>query len=300
MTSRKTVYYCVLCGGWAAFLAWFVIAAAALDGLESDMLFAGAVGGITGLLISAALGILDSLLNASPNQRMARVLTAMFFGCVGGIISGILCDLLTKISPFLRFLGWAIFGAALGATINIYDLIQAVLSGKPFGLAARKLKYGIIGGALGSAAGLVFSLLDLVGLRDSAPRFSLAISLVILGSFLGLLVGLAQIILKETWIRVESGFRPGRELVLAKAETTLGRAESCDLGLFDDPSIDRLHARILRQGSSFLLEDTGSEGGTFLNNRRVTQPTRLYAGDFIRLGGSVLMFGERPKSIPTR
>ncbi len=103
-------------------------------------------------------------------------------------------------------------------------------------------------------------------------------------------------ILHETWIRVESGIRPGREIVLAKAITTLGRAESCDLGLFGDPSIEQMHARIHQHGIAYLLADADSAGGTFLNNRRVTQPTKLYTGDLIRLGGSVLLFGERPKS----
>jgi pSer/pThr/pTyr-binding forkhead associated (FHA) protein len=66
--------------------------------------------------------------------------------------------------------------------------------------------------------------------------------------------------------------------------------------LFGDNSIDRVHARIERQGESYFLADAGSEGGTFLNNRRLTQSTKLHAGDLIRLGGSVLMFGERAKA----
>ena len=61
-------------------------------------------------------------------------------------------------------------------------------------------------------------------------------------------------------------------------------------------SIDRVHARIERQGDCYFLADAGSEGGTFLNNRRLTQSTKLHAGDLIRLGGSVLMFGERAKA----
>jgi pSer/pThr/pTyr-binding forkhead associated (FHA) protein len=111
----------------------------------------------------------------------------------------------------------------------------------------------------------------------------------------GLLAGAAQFITKEAWIQVESGFRPGREMVLEKAETTIGRAEFCDLGLFGDNSINPLHARIERQGESYFLTDAGSEGGTFLNNRRVTQSTRLHTGDLVRVGGSVLLFAERAK-----
>jgi pSer/pThr/pTyr-binding forkhead associated (FHA) protein len=130
------------------------------------------------------------------------------------------------------------------------------------------------------------------------PRTSLVLALVILGMGVGLFAGFAQLVLKEAWIKVEAGFRPGREMVLDKNEMTIGRAESCDLGLFGDSSIDGVHARIERQGESYFLADAGSEGGTFLNNRRVTQATKLHAGDLIRVGGSVLMFGERVK-VPT-
>jgi MFS family permease len=292
-----SVYNCVLCGAWAAYLAWAITAAAGMQGIESDLLFVTVLGGTVGLVTSAALGTIDSVFNTSPSQRLPRILTVMLFGFLGGIAGGILCDLVTKLSPYLRFLGWTILGVAIGATINAYDVLQAKMSGRPIGLAGRKFRYGLVGGALGgSAGGLLFTLLDLIGLRDSIPRFALAVSFVVLGSLIGLLVGLAQIILKEAWIRVESGFRPGREFVLAKEETTLGRAESCDFGLSGDPSIDRVHARIHQQEGSFLLADAGSEGGTFLNNRRVTQPTKLYTGDVIRAGGSVLLFGEREKS----
>jgi hypothetical protein len=297
MAFGKTVYHGVLCGAWAAFLAWVITAAAGMTNIESDILFATVLGGTIGLITSVSLGTLDSLFNTSPNQRLPRILTVLLFGFLGGIAGGILCDLVTKLTPYLRFLGWTILGVAIGATINSYDLILAKMSGRPIGLAGRKMRYGLVGGALGgSAGGLLFTLLDLTGLRDSMPRFALALSLVVLGSLVGLLVGLAQNILKEGWIRVESGSKPGLEFVLAKPETTLGRAESCDLGLLGDPTIDRVHARIHQQEGSFLLADAGSEGGTFLNNRRVTQPTKLYAGDYIRVGGSVLMFGEREKS----
>ena len=79
------------------------------------------------------------------------------------------------------------------------------------------------------------------------PNSSLAIGLVILGLCIGLLIGLAQVVLKEAWLKVESGFRAGREVMLSKDETTIGRAESCDIGLFGDNTIERLHARIQLQ-----------------------------------------------------
>jgi FHA domain len=299
MPNRIFVYYCALCGGGAAFLAWAIMAVTGLAIVESDLLHSMLVGAILGIAVVGALASVDSILNAPPGHRLTRVLGAAAFGLLGGLMAGMLCDLLTKITPWLRFIGWLIVGVAIGAAIHVYDLIQSLLSGKPLGLAKQKLTKGMIAGALGGGTGgLLFSLLDLIQVRDSLPRTSLVLALVILGMGVGLFAGFAQLVLKEAWIKVEAGFRPGREMVLDKNELTIGRAESCDLGLFGDSSIDGVHARIERQGESYFLADAGSEGGTFLNNRRVTQATKLHAGDLIRVGGSVLMFGERVK-VPT-
>ena len=107
------------------------------------------------------------------------------------------------------------------------------------------------------------------------------------------MIGLAQVILKEAWIKVESGFRPGRELILAQPEVTIGRGESCDVGLFGDPGVERLHAVIQRQGNVYLVRDAGSAGGTFVNDEPIHQPRVLRSGDAIRVGRCVLRFGER-------
>src|SRR5258708_5404612 len=61
-----------------------------------------------------------------------------------------------------------------------------------------------------------------------------ALGFVALGVCIGLLIGLAQVILKEAWVKIESGRRAGKEMILAKEKTTIGRAESCDIGLFGD------------------------------------------------------------------
>jgi pSer/pThr/pTyr-binding forkhead associated (FHA) protein len=82
-------------------------------------------------------------------------------------------------------------------------------------------------------------------------------------------------------------------MLLGKAETTIGRAEACDVGLFGDPGVERLHARIVRRGDDYFLADAGTAGGTFLNDRRVTDPAPLRSGDAIRVGGCVLRFGLR-------
>jgi pSer/pThr/pTyr-binding forkhead associated (FHA) protein len=53
--------------------------------------------------------------------------------------------------------------------------------------------------------------------------------------------------------------------------------------------------RILLRENRYLLADADTPGGTYLNDRRITQPTLLNSGDRIRLGNSVIEFGERQK-----
>jgi pSer/pThr/pTyr-binding forkhead associated (FHA) protein len=116
-----------------------------------------------------------------------------------------------------------------------------------------------------------------------------------LGACLGLLIGLAQVVLKEAWLRVEAGFRAGRELIISRDAVTIGRAESCDVGLFGDNGIEKVHARIVRQDGRYVLTDADTPGGTYLNDERITEPVELRSGDTIRVGRSIIRFQERQK-----
>ncbi|MBN1483168.1 MAG: FHA domain-containing protein [Chloroflexia bacterium] len=54
--------------------------------------------------------------------------------------------------------------------------------------------------------------------------------------------------------------------------------------------VSRRHARIIRRGDEFYLEDLESMNGTFLNRKRLPPhtPTPFEGGDEIRLGNMVL------------
>ncbi len=65
--------------------------------------------------------------------------------------------------------------------------------------------------------------------------------------------------------------------------------------VLDDPSVSRLHARIVRRDDSYWLTDEGSASGTFLNYERLTlTPQRLTSGDKIKLGRVSLRFVIKP------
>ena len=110
-----------------------------------------------------------------------------------------------------------------------------------------------------------------------------------LGACIGLAISLVQIMLREATLRVEAGFRPGRQLLLSKPETVIGRAESCDLGLFGDAGVEKVHAKITRQGNNWMLSDAGTPSGTMLNGQPLTQKTALKSGDRIMAGHLILI-----------
>jgi hypothetical protein len=294
MSFRLFIYYCALCGGWAAFLAWAVVQATGIRDVDRLVLRAALVGGVLGMLVAGAVGLVDALLNAPAGQRLPRVATCLGLGLVGGMAGGLVGEILSKRLGLPFFLGWALAGVLVGASVGAYDLVRALGTGEDNRAALRKTRNGVYGGLVGGFVGGVFFEL-LVKSSDTLPRSNLTIGLVILGVCIGLFVGLAQVILKEAWLKVERGFRAGRELLLTKDQTTIGRAEGCDVGLFGDPAVERLHARIVLQADTYLLAHAAGAGHTLLNDRPVTSPTALRDGDVIRVGKSVLRFGERQK-----
>ncbi len=294
MTFRLFIYYCAVCGGWAALLAWALTEGLRIQDIKSLWLRTAATSGLVGLLLAGAVGTLDALLNAVGRERLVRIVVCLGVGFFGGVLGGVLGEMLHSLKLF-RFLGWMVVGMMIGISIGVFDVFGA-RTGRDLSVAGRKLINGLIGGVLGGfGGGLIVEFLKMDWVQDTLrlPRSSVALGLVILGVSIGSLIGLAQVILTEAWVKIEKGFRAGREMMLARADTTIGRAESCDIGLFGDPAVERIHARIVRQGSRFLLADAGSAAGTFLNDERITQAVPLRSGDLIRVGGNVLRFGER-------
>lgn len=72
--------------------------------------------------------------------------------------------------------------------------------------------------------------------------------------------------------------------VLAAPTTVLGRGRDADVSIAE-LAVGRRHAAIDRRpDSTWVLRDLGSRTGTWLNGALLLKPTRLLAGDLIRLG----------------
>jgi hypothetical protein len=308
MSFRLFIYYSAMCGGLTAFLSWIF---GRLSGTEGGVGAAGIKGMWLGMLIALALGIVDALWNFGYRQLgrvLPRVLAAVGVGTIGGLVGGVVGQLIYDLSEVTGFsvlkllgwvLGWTLTGLLVGVSVGVFDVLSRFVLQEEVRPARRKLINGIIGGTLGGVVGGVLSFYILGFwtnlLHTEDPWSPSALGFVALGICIGLMIGLTQVILRESWIKVEKGFRAGREMLLARPMLTIGRAESCDLGLFGDPTVEKLHARILRQGDRYLIADNGTPSGTYLNEERISQPMPLRTGDRIRVGKHVLLFGERQK-----
>lgn len=93
----------------------------------------------------------------------------------------------------------------------------------------------------------------------------------------------------RAYIIVLQGSNVGEMHEIEGAEMVLGRGANANLRLNDD-GVSRRHARLVRSGDKYIIEDLNSSNGTLVNGESVTQRI-LEDGDKIRLGSiTVLKF----------
>lgn len=91
----------------------------------------------------------------------------------------------------------------------------------------------------------------------------------------------------EVFLYAERGPGSGQLLPVAPGALVLGRSSSADLRL-PHASISRRHARLVRRGERFFLEDLGSQNGTFVDDERLSSECELTLGQRIHIGPAVL------------
>lgn len=70
-------------------------------------------------------------------------------------------------------------------------------------------------------------------------------------------------------------------------ENSIGRSRNSDIVLADD-TVSRDHAVLMRRDDGWLVSDTGSKSGVFVNNKKIKERTPVYPGDVIRVGATPL------------
>ncbi|MGD1011459.1 MAG: FHA domain-containing protein [Acidimicrobiales bacterium] len=81
--------------------------------------------------------------------------------------------------------------------------------------------------------------------------------------------------------------RRGRVFELGD-EVTVGRSPGCAVPLDDDTFASTVHARVFRRSGELWIEDLGSTNGTWLNDERLEEPSRLRRGDRVKVGSTIL------------
>jgi hypothetical protein len=82
----------------------------------------------------------------------------------------------------------------------------------------------------------------------------------------------------------------GKRITSVRLEETpiqIGRSEASQLPL-SDTYASSFHARIFPRDGAWYVEDLGSTNGTYLNQRRVSSPAEVRAGDRVRIGKTTL------------
>ena len=281
MSFARLVYYSAVIGGWSAFVGW----------LFGESLFAGGAGGTIvavagiGALVGAAIGSGLNLVAGSTNlhwkQLLVRLVPGIVVGGVVGALGIVVGNFLYVWVGLPRVFGWLVIGLGIGTVEGITDR------------SPQKLRNGLIGGGLGGLLGGI--LFDVVGglVQLGSGMTSRATSFVVLGVCIGLFIGLTQVILKRAWLTVVDGYRPGRQLILSKSVTFLGRGDHLALPFMgpNNLSLEGEHLKIIRlPAGSYQVEDNNTKLGSFLNNKPLQTAMGLEDGDVIKFGGNFVRF----------
>jgi pSer/pThr/pTyr-binding forkhead associated (FHA) protein len=88
---------------------------------------------------------------------------------------------------------------------------------------------------------------------------------------------------------VVSGALAGQRVDVGAQPVTIGKGPAT-IQISDDPAVSTRHAEVALRGGAFVVTDLGSTNGTFVNNQRIAQPTRINDGDLLRFGNTQLKF----------
>lgn len=84
----------------------------------------------------------------------------------------------------------------------------------------------------------------------------------------------------------------GKEHPVTHWETSIGRSNACDVVL-EFETVSKFHAVLTKQKKGWVITDTHSKTGTYVNNKKISEPTVIKNGDVVTFGRVSLAFKER-------
>lgn len=290
--SHKIILYAAAgaLGGSTAWAFVLSLSGAAGGGLLTEIM----LGALTGLFIGGFIWSHEAI---TGRQLQAAVRTAGY-GAAAGIIGGAAGAALgnTVFSVLGKFvadlggfkaslgmalsvaLGWAVLGAAVGASGGI--IIRS----------RDRILYGLAGGSLGGlCGGLLFHSISATSI------WSALAGLFLLGGCIGVFISLVEEALVSAKVKVIKGRHIGREFPIFKEINSIGRDDRSDICLSGAEGVGMEHAFIKKKNGSYVIEQGKGGTGLYVNHEK-TDHRRLSDGDVIRVGSILLMFSAVRKA----
>ncbi|MCC7342861.1 MAG: hypothetical protein IT170_17400 [Bryobacterales bacterium] len=289
----RSWFYLGAAGLLGALAGWGVVEPFFQDGLESnwaDLLMIPSV--VAALCTGCAMA--ESVVERSTRKALIRGTIALGLGIPLGFIFNFLANIfynillaivagsgtLTPESPAwwaCRALAWVLFGASAGL---VYGVV---------GLSGKKLLYGLLGGMLGAGIGGV--LFDPIAMAMDSGALSRGVGFGLFGLATGVAIGLVESALKDRWLYVSAGPLAGKQFILYKPLTTLGRSQGCDIYLFKDLAIQELHATFEMRGSRVWVV---AHGPVYASGQPIKQKL-LENRELLRIGRYSFLYQERQR-----
>lgn len=208
------------------------------------------------------------------------------FGLVIGYVAQIVySNLLAQsdtdlFASLARGLAWSLLGLSAGLGIGLV---------KP---EKRRVIFTSVGGLFGGFfGGFLFNYVYefFATSETDTGTFARFVGIIILGSLIGLGVGMLEQFAKSAWLKVVKGDFEGKEYLVFSGTTKIGNNQSNTIVLFKDKNVSANHCDIVRDGGKYVLIDLGSSSGTAVNGNRINKHI-LKKGDVIGIGNTLLVF----------
>lgn len=257
-----------------------------------NLLFFPIIAAFVGLFLGASDGILCRL----PRRAIMAGFFGALIGLVGGFISSIFAEIIyTPLTLFAQekegSLSFALQMSGRGIAWSAAGMAMGL--GQGIALRSQKLLlYGFLGGIIGGLfGGLFFDPISFIfsdGVNPSG-HVSRAIGVAIVGAGIGFMIGLVELLARDSWLRMLKGPLTGKEFLIFKDTMKIGASPKSDIYLFSDNQVAAHHATLRIIGENTELESQSSTHPIIVNDRTI-EKTRIRNGDQIQIGQTIFTY----------
>jgi hypothetical protein len=275
----------------------------------SDYLLFGPVAAAIGL----SLGVVYGISNRNMKQMLYCGVVGMGVGLLATMLTTFIADIVFGITStiavsFMRtpvqevqpgefpLKGMSFFIFMCGRALAWSIVSMGAGMGMGIALKSKKLALnGFVGAMIGGlVGGLFFDPISRFLTSADDGALSRAVGTVAVGLFVGLFIGIFENVTKEAWFLMLKGPLTGKQFIIFRNPMLIGSSPKSDIYLFKDPDIAAKHASVIKSGNKYILQDEGSDKGTFVNGRRIDKYV-LQTSDTIVIGEAVLRYSEKSK-----